>query len=41
MTRATIKRFMDTHIIPQTRKTIPTRELSAILDDTSVLFKSA
>ena len=41
MTRATIKRFMDTHIIPQTRKTIPTRELSAILDDTSVLFKQA
>lgn len=41
MTKATIKRFMDNHIIPQTRKTLSTRDLSAILDDTSVLFKAA
>lgn len=41
LTRNTIKRFMDNNIILQTRKTFSTKDISAILDDTSVLFKAA
>ena len=41
MTRATIKGFMDKFIIPQTRKTFNNRDINAILDDTSNLFKQA
>ena len=41
MTKGTIKKFMDTHIIPQTRKTFSNRDINAILDDTSNLIKVA
>lgn len=41
MTRGTIKKFFDTHVIPQVRKRIPNKDINAILDDTSYLFRQA
>lgn len=41
MTRGTIKKFFDNHVIPQVRKRIPNKDINAILDDTSYLFRQA
>lgn len=41
MTRSTIKDYFDMWIIPPVRKIVPIRDLNAILDDTSYLFRQA
>lgn len=41
MTRMTIKNYIDAYIIPQARKVVPIKDLNAILDDTSYLFRQA